>query len=124
MLFSPQPLALISRPKLAVLRHIGILLPDARVAHCTPDRGEHISSIEEFAAGKDVKIEHVVRREQQLSILQRVAAAMAAPSAYNVATNNCETFANRIVGEKAESPQLAGVAILVGLALIALLTST
>ena len=122
MLFSQEPLALISRPKLAVLRHIGVLLPDARVAHCTPDRGEHISSIEEFAAGKDVKIEQVVGRAQQLSILRRVAAAMAAPSAYNVATNNCETFANRIVEGKAKSPQLAGVVILVGLALFAMLT--
>ncbi len=112
MLFPAQPITLVSRQKLALLRHLGVMLPDGRVAHCTPDRGEHISTIEEFAAGKDVKIERVIGPQQELSTLRRTAAAMAAPAAYNVATNNCETFANRIVGQKAESPQFVGVLIL------------
>jgi hypothetical protein len=123
MLFPSEPIALVSRQKLALLRHLGVMLPDGRVAHCTPDRGEHISTIEEFAAGKDVKIERIMGPKQQLPALRRVAAAMAAPAAYNVATNNCESFANRVVRGKAESPQLVGVTILLGLALVAMLAS-
>ena len=111
--------ALVSRPKLVLLRHIGVMLPDGRVAHCMPERGEHVSSIEEFASGRDVKIERVIAPESQLSTLQRIGAAMAAPSPYQLFTNNCENFANRCIGARAESPQLVAAAIFVGLALAA-----
>lgn len=121
MVFLAEPLALVSRPKLAVLRHLGVLLPDGRVAHCTPERGEHISSVEEFAAGRDVKIERVVAPDKGIPTLQRIAQAMRSPRGYNVATNNCEIFANRAVGEAASTPQLVGVVILIGLGLMAAL---
>lgn len=123
MRFSVEPVALVSRPKLALLRHMGVMLPDGRVAHCTPERGEHVSTVEEFAAGQDVKIERIVMPEQQALTLQRIAATLATPRPYNPVTNNCETFANRSVGEKAESPQLLGIAILAGLALVTMLAS-
>jgi hypothetical protein len=119
MQFSLEPIALISRPKLAVLRHVGVLLPDGRVAHCAPTRGEHVSGVEEFAAGEDVTIERTIASEQHSLTLQRIAAAMAAPGMYNLASNNCEMFANRVVGEKAQSPQL--VAILVLAAVVAVI---
>lgn len=116
-------IALISRPKLALLRHVGVLLPDGHVAHCTPERGEHVSTVEEFAADHDVKLERLIPKAEQLSTLQRVAAAMAAPQSYNLFTNNCETFAHRSIGEPAKSPQLAGVAFLLGLGLLAAFSS-
>jgi hypothetical protein len=112
------PVALVSRSKLALLQHIGVMLPDGRVAHCTPERGEHVSSIEEFADGKDVMIGRVIAPERQLSTLQRIAAAMATPGRYALITNNCEIFANRCIGERPQSPQLVGTALFVGLALL------
>jgi phage regulator Rha-like protein len=106
----------ISRKKLGALRHIGVLLPDGRVAHCAPVRGEHISSIEEFAAGQGVNIDRIVPATEYARTLKRIADAMRAPKPYDTTTNNCEMFANRMTGQKVESPQLQGVAILAGLA--------
>jgi lecithin:retinol acyltransferase len=118
MPYSTVVVALISRPKLGFLRHLGVLLPDGRVAHCTPERGEHLSTVEEFAAGQDVRIERVIPIEQCLSTLQRIAQTMAKPSPYHLFTNNCETFANRSIGERAMGAQLAGFGVLIVLALI------
>ena len=118
MQYSTTVIALISRPKLGFLRHLGVLLPDGCVAHCTPERGEHLSTVEEFAAGQDVRIERVIPIEQCMSALQRIAQAMVMPNAYNLFTNNCETFANRSIGERAVSSQLTGFCALTALALI------
>lgn len=116
MLFSQALIYVISRQKAGVLRHVGVLLPDGRVAHCLPGRGEHISSIEEFAAGRDVNIDRIVPQIEYSTTVQRVADAIRSPRPYDATTNNCEMFANRMTGQKAESPQLQGVAILLGLA--------
>jgi len=53
------PAAEVSRQK-GLFRHRGLLLSDGRVVHCAPNRGEHISSAEEFSAGKDVTIDRIV----------------------------------------------------------------
>jgi len=50
------PAAEVSRQK-GLFRHRGLLLSDGRVVHCAPNRGEHISSAEEFSAGKDRIVE-------------------------------------------------------------------
>ena len=120
----PEPLALISRPKLGVLRHVGVLLPNGHVAHCTPTRGEHVSSIEEFAAGQDVRLEQTIPPEQHALTMQRIAAAMAAPAIYNLINNNCEIFATRVTGERPASPQLYGVLFLAAAAALLYLAAS
>jgi lecithin:retinol acyltransferase len=119
VLYFREPLAVISCPRGGVFRHVGILLPDGRVAHCAPSRGEHISTVEEFAAGQDVTIERLLTPEQCASSLRRIAEAMCAPKAYDGLTNNCEMFVNRMIGQRSESPQLQGAALLIGLAALA-----
>lgn len=114
-------ISVISRQATANLRHLGVLLPDGQVAHCTPQRGEHISTVEEFANGQDVKIERSVPAEKYWPTLQHLLSALCAPKAYHLVTNNCEIFANRVTGEKEESPQLQGAVMLVVLfAIVAL----
>lgn len=114
----------ISRQKAGMARHVGVLLPDGRVAHCSPEQGEHVSTIEEFADGRDVKIDRAVSIANHWSTVQRVISAMQAPKAYDLVTNNCEIFANRVTGEKEESPQLKGAVILLAMfALLALATA-
>lgn len=110
-----QPVAEISRPK-GPLRHRGLLLADGRVAHCSPARGEHISSAEDFAAGEDVIIDRQLADTNVVHAAQRIAEALRSPKAYDVVQNNCETFVNRVLGRKAESPQLQGIVILLGVA--------
>lgn len=108
-------MAIISRPKAGVLRHVGVLLRNGEVAHCLPGHGEHISSAEEFAAGQDVTIVRVLPHSEHATTLLRITEATRAPKGYDATTNNCEMFVNRVTGRKPESPQLQGVMILVGL---------
>jgi hypothetical protein len=120
MLRAQGLIALVSRRKAGAYKHFGVLLPDDRVAHCAPGRGEHISSIEEFSAGEDVTIERLIPAAEHPAILSRIAAAMQAPLQYDLTTNNCEIFANRVTGQKAESAQLHGTVLLAGFALFCL----
>lgn len=124
MFSSDDSMAVISRKKAGLFRHVGVLLPDGRVAHCSPERGEHISSVEEFADGRDVTIERAVPPTQYSSTFQRIASAMRSPQGYALMTNNCEMFANRMTGRKEESPQLHRAAIAVGVAALLVLAVT
>jgi len=119
MFYGNEPLALISCSKLGVLRHVGILLPSGLVAHCARHRGEHISTVEEFASGQDVSIDVLLPSAETAAILWRIAEAMRALRAYDDFTNNCEMFVNRMLGGPPVSPQLRAVVILAGLGLLA-----
>jgi hypothetical protein len=100
-------LAIIARPKLiGVGEHWGVLLPDGRVAHCTPERGEHICSLHEFAAGYQLSIKRDLPVAQQGQAMRTLWEVLRAPKPYHPTDNNCEIFANRIAGEKPESPTL------------------
>ncbi len=112
----PEPfMAVIARRKAGLLQHVGVLLPDRRVAHCAPAKGEHLSSIEDFANGEDVTIVRVLAASEHVATLERITEAMRAPKGYHVTANNCEAFANRMTGQKVESPQLQGVVALLSL---------
>ncbi len=115
-------IAVIGRAKwFGLTEHIGVLLPSGRVAHCAPGRGEHLSTLAEFAAGQNVRlVRHVPAQEHQETVA-RISQALTAPRPYDVFTNNCEMFANRVTGEKPASPQLQGfVAVLAIVGLVSL----
>jgi len=112
-----HPIAIVSRPKLKGLwQHVGVLLPDGRVAHCGPGRGEHVSSVEEFARGEDVSILRALSEIEHAHVLQRLAEALRVPRQYDALQNNREMFANRVTGQPATSPQLRATMCLAALA--------
>ena len=93
--------------------HKGVVLADGRILHNTPGRGEHVSTMDEVAAGRSV---HMVRRT---SVRSRARAYRAQPrpeSRYNLFTNNCEHTASRVAHGREESPQLRGWIAGVGVA--------
>jgi hypothetical protein len=107
------PLAVVGRAKAGILEHMGVLLPDGCVAHCAPGRGEHISTLQEFAGGQDrVRIVRHVQHPQHHATIAKIAEALRAPKPYDLLTNNCEVFANRVTGEEPNSPQLRGIVAL------------
>lgn len=113
-------LAVIGRAKFGgTLEHVGVLLPNNCVAHCAPCRGEHLSTSSEFSAGQRVRIVRHVPAARHRETLYRILQALRAPKSYDVFTNNCEVFVNRVTGEKPNSAQLQGVVAL--LALVAFL---
>jgi hypothetical protein len=111
-------LSVISRLKAGAWKHVGILLPDGRVVHCAPCRGEHVSSIEEFAMGNDIDIIEEIPRHLHDATLQRIIGSLRAPQVYHATANNCEMFVNRVLGRSAHSTQLNGALLIATIALI------
>jgi len=85
--------------------HKGVVLPDGRVLHNTPRRGEHVSTLSEFAAGHRV---YLSRRTCDASRARAWSAYPQAGGSYNLFTNNCEHTVSRVAHGRAESPQLRG----------------
>jgi hypothetical protein len=119
MHYSTGSMATVSCKKGGLLRHVGILLPNGMVAHCSPKRGEHLSTVEEFADGHDVTIDELIETSQWELLLYRLNRFLAAPSAYHAVTNNCEVFVNRLLARQPTSPQVRGILLVLSLMAIA-----
>lgn len=102
----------IARRKGVVL-HIGVVLAPNEVLHNTPERGEHVSSLDEFAAGRRVRL---VRAACTQSRARASTARPRAGRSYNLFTHNCEHTASRVVQGRSESPQLRSWAVGIGMA--------
>mgnify|MGYP000396837174 CR=1 FL=1 len=114
----------ISRPKLVgVGEHWGVQLADGHVAHCSPTDGVCITSIEDFAQGKTVKILREVPAHLHYQVAQRLHLIFLQPRPYDLVSWNCETFANWLTGEKAESQQVNAWYLLALIALVARLAA-
>jgi hypothetical protein len=100
-------IAVLARPKLNGLgEHWGVGLPNGWVVHNTIERGHHVVTYEEFAQNRPVRIVRCVPSEQARETIQRVLQELSAVTRYDLVNNNCETFANRVTGAKAESEQV------------------
>ena len=98
---------IVSRRK-GIVMHKGVVLGDGRVLHNTPLRGEHITTEEEFRAGKRV----YVTRQERTARERALAHADRDPNAsYNLLTNNCEHTVHRATRGQAHSPQLKSWAL-------------
>jgi hypothetical protein len=115
MHYSTESMAIVSCKKGGLLRHVGLLLPNGMVAHCSPKSGEQLSTVEQFADGHDVTIEELIERSQWGSVLFRLNRILVTPSGYHAVTNNCEVFVNRVLGRQATSPQAQGVLLMLSL---------
>lgn len=93
---------IVSRRKGFVM-HKGVALGDGRVLHNTPMRGEHITTEEEFRAGKRV---YVTRQERDARERALAHADRDPGGRYNLLTNNCEHTVHRAASGEARSPQL------------------
>lgn len=98
---------LISAPK-GMVKHVGLSLGNGWVFHNNPEKGEHISSIADFAKGKHVSILGKLAASEFLRALERVRQIMASPKRYDALAYNCEHSLNRVLGRKVSSPQLQG----------------
>ena len=83
--------------------HKGVALGDGTILHNTPFRGEHVTSEQEFRAGKRMYIERLDEDERRRA-LSRLRSGR--ERSYNLLTNNCEHTVTRATEGKARSPQL------------------
>jgi len=107
-----RPGDIVSRRKGFVM-HKGLVMADGRVLHNSPFRGETRVSMDEFAAGKRVYVEH-----QETDVRSRALrrAETHAPSGYDLLRNNCEHTVHRLTTGRAHSPQLQSWIVGIGMA--------
>jgi hypothetical protein len=102
---------LLVRPKAGgLINHIGVLVAHNTVLQNTPDKGEHLATVGEFAAGAPVKV--VSTGAHPSVVVARAREILARAKAYNPFARNCEHTASEAVGGIAKSPQLVFFAIL------------
>lgn len=110
---------LISRPKLAGPgRHVGVLLPDGRVAHKGVS-GAAIVSLEEFKQGLEIQYGVPIPAEMHSRILWRAYESIGRTPPYHVLSRNCEHYATWLLTGKGESPQANGLVLAALLGLLA-----
>jgi hypothetical protein len=90
---------------------VGVYFNEGCVAHSTPERGAHVSTLAEFAQGLPVREDRVIAEELRQEILRRLSLLQQNQLPYHPTGQNCEVIANWLVGAKPESPQVFGWAL-------------
>lgn len=114
-----RPGDIVSRRK-GLVSHKGLVLEDGRILHNTPARGEHISSLGDFAAGRRVRV-HRRDFDTRRSALAHAPRHRQRP--YHLLQNNCEHTIYRDRRGRSRSPQLTGWLVGLGLASATLLAT-
>lgn len=108
---NPGVICEITRPKLSGIgEHAGVFLPNGQVVH-HDQGGPRIDTLEAFSQGRPVKVVRTTDRSKQWQILQRIQSLLSSPPPYRLFDSNCEHFVSEILGEKKESRQINGLAI-------------
>lgn len=94
--------------------HVGVFIGNGRVFHNTPERGEHVSTIQEFSGGKPTSLK---RSQTPIHLVwARVRECLSDPQPYSKVWNNCEHTVSKIEKGVHQSVQLrATIIICVGL---------
>jgi hypothetical protein len=98
----------LSRPK-GAFTHTGIYVGYGRVFHSTPERGPHISTFDQFAAGKLVTV-HPANNADRTAILIRVRAELERQQKYDLIFNNCQHTSSKAAVGQAASEDLQAIA--------------
>lgn len=108
-----RSVAIVSRPKLTGFGdHWGVRLWDNRIVDLVNDQGIRIVSAKVFAQGRSTKVIREIPSASRRDVMQRIHLAQSERRPYDLLNWNCEQFATWLVGERPESPQIAGFAIL------------
>lgn len=90
--------------------HVGIFLGYNRVLHNLPGKGVHITSIAEFAGGKQITYRSISLPDGELN-KERLQELLASTSEYSLLNNNCEHTAWYLTTGEVKSPQIANIGI-------------
>lgn len=100
-----KPGDVLTAPKaLGFVQHMGLVVGTNQVLQNTPERGEHLSTVEGFAQQRPVK---VVRTGADPRLVQaRTSQALRQRSKYDLLSNNCEHTVTKVLNGVAHSPQV------------------
>lgn len=112
-----NPIRILARPKRSLLgEHWGVQLPGGEVIHLTPE-GVRLDHPEVFTEGKQWWVVREADPRRTHQIMWRVSAALHQRERYHLTLRNCEVFANELLGDPPESPQVQGLAVLAAIVL-------
>lgn len=94
-MYSYAPGTVLARPKDA-FTHWGVVTERGTVFHNTPERGEHESSLRDFAAGNRVSVQY--RIANLGGFFARLHERRANPRSYDAASWNCEDTVAYLAG--------------------------
>lgn len=116
-----QPGDVLSAPKaMGLVQHFGVVVGPNQVLQNTPERGEHVATVEEFARQRPVR---VLRTTANPTVVQaRTREALQQPGGYDLILNNCEHTVTKVLNGKPQSQQVVWGLGLATLAMFALLT--
>lgn len=96
---------ILTRPKaLGFVQHTGVALGPNAIFENTPGKGERLSSLQEFAAGKPIQVRRT--GADPSAVMDRCRRALANPKKYDIFSRNCEHSAFEVISGLAKSPQL------------------
>jgi len=96
----------LTRPKaLGIATHFGVVIAPNAVLQNTPERGEHLTTVQDFSAGKPITV-HRTGVHPSI-VVARAHNALANPQKYDLIQNNCEHTTTKIVQGIAKSSQIA-----------------
>lgn len=102
---------LLSRPKLlGLMEHYGVVVGPNAIFHNTPQKGEHVSPMADFAAGEKVKVRRT--GADPWGVIARLRKALARPQKYDLATRNCEHTVTEVLSGIPKSPTFVVVALI------------
>lgn len=106
----------ISRPKLNGFgKHLGFLLLNGQVAHMETS-GAVVVTFEEFALGRPVQLEKAANPQHYHQIQYRAYQSIGRIPEYDILNGNCEHYAYWLLDGKPQSPQVAGLFLVAGVA--------
>ena len=96
---------LLIRPKCpGFINHVGVCVGPNAVLQNTPSRGEHIATVQEFAAGAPIQVKPT--GVSPVLVLSRLREMLHRRRPYHVLERNCEHTATEVTFGKAISPQM------------------
>jgi len=98
--------------------HDMLLTRGLMVFHNTPERGEHLATLEEALAGINAT-QWLIPPELQEAAYARLIHAVQHPRPYDAAANNCQDTVNRIVYGVSQSRTRQAVIVVLGLSALA-----
>ncbi|MGH7869227.1 MAG: hypothetical protein ACREP9_16730 [Candidatus Dormibacteraceae bacterium] len=116
LLLNPGDLLL--RPKcLGIVQHEGVVIGPNAVLHNTPDKGEHVTTVEDFADGKPVRV--YPTSAAPATIRARAQQLLYRPRPYDPLTRNCQHTASELIQGCSSSTWIQAIALLLVIAIAA-----
>jgi hypothetical protein len=96
---------LLTRPKtIGIVAHVGIVVGPDTVLHNTPEKGEHLATVRDFANGYPVRVYST--GANGMTVQSRCRTTIAKRRKYHALLRNCEHTAYEVLCGIAKSPQV------------------